>query len=71
MVSEGTRALARVSQHIGLIDKVLDEARKEFWEEKLNGLQTKKCFEELLIESEGYLWGRFRSTEPSFIVGFG
>ena len=33
MVSEGTRALARVSQHIGLVDKVLDEARKEFLKE--------------------------------------
>ena len=30
MVSEGTRALARVSQHIGLVDKVLSAREEAF-----------------------------------------
>ena len=45
MVSEGTRALARVSQHIGLVDKVLSAREEAF-------LMPKMVV--LVFEREGY-----------------
>ena len=49
---ENSRSLARVGAQIGLVGKILEEERKEYWKSKLRGLQDNRLFEVLLFESQ-------------------
>ncbi len=61
IISEGTRALARVGQHIGLVDKVLSAREDTFFKphEIILRCETTKGFEDFVIDidiTELNLW---------------
>jgi tetratricopeptide (TPR) repeat protein len=52
MLLQGEQALVRVGVQMGLVGKVLDEDRKEYWTLLLNKLKEDNLFNDLLAESE-------------------
>ena len=75
MVSEGTRALARVSQHIGLVGKVLSAREDTFFKpiQIVLRCETTKGFEDFIVDvdvTELNLWaedGDFITRLPTNI----
>lgn len=49
---ENSQSLMRVGVQLGLVNKVLEEERKEYWTLRLNKLRKDKLFDDLLAESE-------------------